>query len=158
MFFPWRYSGISCWDMWNIFGINFIFDYSPCADVNNRRLFDEQAPRAEANMWGSGYRWSCTNSIRIECPVFVVLCKIWYDCLYQNGKEKNSSLCVFVPRDATAVPDWETWALASWISTENGGKMIWEWGWRGCRKWWKVNMPVISEGLSSMVIKEGVWI
>ena len=29
-----------------------------------------------------------------------------------NGKEKNNSLCLFVPGDATAVPDWEIWALA----------------------------------------------
>ena len=32
--------------------------------------------------------------------------------IYINDKEKNSSLCVFVPGDATAFPDWEIWALA----------------------------------------------
>ena len=36
---------------------------------------------------------------------------IQYSCLYQNGKEKDNSLCSFVPRDATAIPDWELWAL-----------------------------------------------
>ena len=29
---------------------------------------------------------------------------IQYNCIYQNGKEKNNSLCLFVPGDATAVP------------------------------------------------------
>ena len=27
--------------------------------------------------------------------------------LYQDGKEKNNSLCSFVPGDATAIPCWE---------------------------------------------------
>ena len=70
---------------------------------------------------------------------------IWL--LYQDGKEKNNSLCSFVPGGATAIPCWEIWALACWISTKSGGKMLWGWGWKGCRKWWKANMPVVSAGL-----------
>ena len=34
----------------------------------------------------------------------VVLCRYSIWLLYQDGKEKNNSLCSFVPRDATAVP------------------------------------------------------
>ena len=30
----------------------------------------------------------------------------------KDGKEKDNSLCSFVPGDATAVPYWEIWALA----------------------------------------------
>ena len=37
---------------------------------------------------------------------------IQYDCIYQNGIEKNNSLCLFVPGGATAVPYWDIWALA----------------------------------------------
>ena len=37
---------------------------------------------------------------------------IQYGCIYQDGKEKNNSLCSFVPGGATAVPCWELWALA----------------------------------------------
>ena len=32
---------------------------------------------------------------------------IQYGCIYQDGKEKNNTLCSFVPRDATAVPCWD---------------------------------------------------
>ena len=32
----------------------------------------------------------------------------------KNGKEKNNSLCLFVPGDTTAVPDWELWVLVFW--------------------------------------------
>ena len=46
------------------------------------------------------------------------------DCIYQNDKEKNNSLCLFVPGDATDVPDWEIQALTCRISAESGGKMI----------------------------------
>ena len=40
------------------------------------------------------------NSGSDSCCLYV---GIQYDCLYQNGKERNNSLCLFVP-GATAVP------------------------------------------------------
>ena len=90
--------------------------------------------------------------------VVLLYVSIQYGCLYQNGKEKNISLCSFVPGGDTAVPCWELWTLACWISAESGGKILWGWGWRSCRKWWKANMPIVSAGLWSAVIKEGVRI
>ena len=77
----------------------------------------------------------------------VVLCGYSMWLLYQDGKEKDNSLCSFVPGGDAAVPCWEIWALACWISAESGGKMLWGWGWKGCRKWWEANMPVVSVGL-----------
>ena len=56
----------------------------------------------------------CTNSGPGSLGVLeiVVVCgySIWL--LYQDGKEKNNSLCSFVPGGDTAVPCWEIWALA----------------------------------------------
>ena len=54
------------------------------------------------------HRWSWSSRGDVCCCVW----DIQYDCIYQNDKEKNNSLYLFVPRDATAVPYWELWALA----------------------------------------------
>ena len=54
---------------------------------------------------------SLVSSSSIKVHV-VVLCgySIWLLC--QDGKEKDNSLCSFVPGGDTAVPCWEIWALA----------------------------------------------
>ena len=91
--------------------------------------------------------------IGLNPPLLLFYVGIQYGCLYQSGKEKNNFLCSVVPGGDTAVPCWEIWALACWISAESGGKMLWGWGWKGCRKWWKANMPVVSVGLWGIVIK-----
>ena len=50
------------------------------------------------------------NILFVNSNVVLYGYSIWL--LYQDGKEKNNSLCSFVPGDATAVPCWEIWALA----------------------------------------------
>ena len=69
---------------------------------------------------------------------YVLFCLVFNIFVYIKKIKRMIILFVcFVPRDATAFSDWEIWALACWISTESGGKMMWWWGWRGCTRWWR---------------------
>ena len=48
-------------------------------------------------------------------------------------------------------------ALKRWISAESGGKTMWEWGWKGCTRWCKGDMPAISGELLLSVGIQTQW-
>ena len=51
----------------------------------------------------------CKNTCAVRR---IVMCGYLIWLLYQDGKERDNSLCSFVPRGDAAVPCWEIWALA----------------------------------------------
>ena len=57
---------------------------------------------------------TCHPPLLTKSPplLHVVLCSYLIWLLYQDGKEKDNSLCSFVPGGDAAVPCWEIWALA----------------------------------------------
>ena len=79
------------------------------------------------------YAWECMYLWKSKIIRRLLLLYVEYSIwLYISKMVKRRIILFvfFVPGDATAVPDWEIWALACCISAKRGGKMIWWWGWR----------------------------
>ena len=90
-------------------------------EEEERDLREEGGPSWERAPWRRLFFLLSDSAGSPECCC-VCGYSIWL--LYQDGKEKDNSLCSFVPGGATAVPCWEIWALACRISAESESKML----------------------------------